>query len=213
MHRMIVSRLAVAAALLGIALSASAADGGWFGGLSLGRSSNRFNTADFSSGIPGVSESTKQSDEAYKFFGGYRYNPNFGIEGGYTDLGRFAYNYSGATSATSTFKTHAWSLAATGTAPLGQGFSLMGKIGLALTQAKDSVSDPGGLLAGVTRPALLGDSSHNRTAFLWGAGAEYAFNSRYSLRAEYEDYGRVGNSSGTGSAKDGLWSVGLKMNF
>lgn len=213
MHCNIVSRLTVVAVLSGLALSASAADGGWYGGLSLGRSTNRFNTADFASGIPGVSESQNQKDEAFKFFGGYQFNPNFGLEGGYTDLGKFSYNYSGATSAASTYKTHAWSLAATGTAPLGQGFSLFGKLGLALTQAKDSISDPGNLLAGVTTPALLGNSSHSRTAVMWGAGAEYAFNSRYSLRAEYEDYGRVGDSNSTGSAKDGLWSMGLKVNF
>ena len=209
----IVSRLAVVGVLSGLALSASAADGGWYGGLSLGRSTNRFNTADFASGIPGVSESTNQKDEAYKFFAGYQFNSNLGLEGGYTDLGKFSYNYSGATSATSTYKTHAWSLAATGTAPLGQGFSLFGKLGLALTRANDSISDPGNLLAGATTPALLGNSSHSRTAVMWGAGAEYAFNSRYSLRAEYEDYGRVGDSNSTGSAKDALWSMGLKVNF
>jgi OmpA-OmpF porin, OOP family len=208
-----VSRLAVAAVLSGLALSASAADGGWYGGLSLGRSTNRFNTADFASGIPGVSESQNQKDEAYKFFAGYQFTPNFGLEGGYTDLGKFSYNYSGTTGASSNYKTHAWSLAATGTAPLGQGLSLFGKLGLALTQASDSISDPGGILAGAPNPALLGNSSYNRTAVMWGAGMEYAFNSRYALRAEYEDYGRVGDASSTGSAKDGLWSMGLKVNF
>ncbi len=213
MHCNIVSRLTVVAVLSGLALSASAADGGWYGGLSLGRSSNRFNTADFASRIPGLSESQNQKDEAYKFFAGYQFNSNFGLEGGYVDLGKFSYNYSGTTSATSTYKTHAWSLAATGTAPLGQGFSLFGKLGLALTHANDSISDPGNLLAGVTTAALLGNSSHNRTAVMWGAGAEYAFNSRYSLRAEYEDYGRVGDSNSTGAAKDGLWSMGLKVSF
>src|SRR5450759_108836 len=109
MQRSIVSRLTVLAVLSGLALSASAADGGWYGGLSLGRSTNRFNTADFASGIPGVSESQNQKDEAFKFFGGYQFNANFGLEGGYTDLGKFSYNYSGATSAASTYKTHAWS--------------------------------------------------------------------------------------------------------
>jgi OOP family OmpA-OmpF porin len=213
MRRNIVSRLTVVAVLSGLALSSSAADGGWYGGLSLGRSTNRFVTGDFASRLPGVNESQKQSDDAYKFFGGYQFNPNFGLEGGYADLGKFSYNYSGATSAISTYKARAWSLAATGTAPLGQGFSLFGKLGLALTRANDSISDPGGLLAGVTTPALLGNSSSNRTAVLWGAGAEYALNARYSLRAEYEDYGRVGDSNSTGSAKDGLWSVGLKVNF
>jgi OOP family OmpA-OmpF porin len=201
------------AVLSALALSASAADSGWFGGLSLGRSSNRFNTADFASRIPGVSESQNKTDTGYKFFAGYQLTPYFGLEGGYTDLGKFSYNYSGATSATSTYKANAWSLAATGTAPLGQGFSLIGKLGFARTQAKDSIGDPGGLLMGVANPALLGNSTSSRTAFLWGGGLEYAFNRMYSLRAEYEDYGRVGDSNSTGSAKDGLWSVGLKVNF
>lgn len=208
-----ITQVAATVALSALALSAAAADGGWYGGLGLGRSSNRFDIGNFSSGVAGVRESQHRNDSGFKVFGGYQFDPYFGVEGGYADLGKFSYDYSGTTSATSHYKVHAWSLAATGTAPLGQGFSMFGKLGVALTHAADSLDDSGGLLAGSSRAALLGSGSHNRTSAMWGAGLEYAFNRTYSLRGEYEDYGWVGDQGNSGRARDAMWSVGLKMKF
>ena len=199
--------------LAGLAVPAVAADTGWFGGLSVGRTRNSFDTSDFSSGLPGVSESQDSGKTGGKFFGGYNFNKYFGLEGAYTDLGTFSYNYSGASSANANFKANAWSLAGVGTVPLGMGFSLFGKLGLARTHATESLNDPGNLLAASTTPALHFNGSDNRTSALWGGGLEYAINPVYSLRAEYEDYGRVGDSSTTGSARDNMWSLGLKVNF
>jgi len=88
----------VALASLGCATGAQAADdNGWYLGAGLGRSSvsnsgNAASNIDSMLGAQGLTSSTSisSSNTAGKLFGGYQFNRNWGLEGAYTDLGKFS---------------------------------------------------------------------------------------------------------------------------
>ena len=61
---------------------------------------------------------TDTNDTAWKVYGGYQFSPTWGLELGYTDLGRNR----GA-------DAEAWSLAATATLPINERWSLLAKLG------------------------------------------------------------------------------------
>jgi OOP family OmpA-OmpF porin len=181
---------------------------GWYGGVSAGRSTNRFESSDFRSGVAGVSESSNEHDTAWKLYGGYKFNPTFGIEGGYTDLGKFNYNYldGAGNAAQQNYKVDGFSLAGTATVPLGQGFSAFGKAGVFMSKASDSAS---GTAVGFNQL----NGSHRVGTPLLGVGLQYDLDKTYALRAEYENFGRVGDQTGSGRANADLLSVGLNVKF
>lgn len=204
----------LASSLTLIAGAACAQD--WYGGASLGQSKNRFSSSDFSFGSPTlVAESKDQTDTGYKLTLGYQFNPNLAVEGSFADLGEFHYTYTGigawaGLDGEGDYTVRAWTLAAVGSLPLTEQFSVFGKIGAAATKAKSSIDH--------NIPAVLAlGGSTSRTNLLWGVGARYDFTKTLGVRAEYEDYGRVGNkldvAGGTGRAKASLFSVGLDVRF
>src|ERR1035437_4209322 len=99
----------------------SLASAQWYAGGSAGRSTTSFHTSDFSLNLPAfISENQDKNKSAYKLFGGYDFNKNWAVEGGYTDLGKPQYNYAvyagpqaGNTGQT-IVKESAWSIAAKG---------------------------------------------------------------------------------------------------
>src|SRR5574343_238518 len=76
--------LAAAIALLPVA---ALADSGLYAGFSIGRSIIE------DAGSAGPGQSIEKNSTAYKLQLGYRINPNLAIEGGYLNLGKFAYDY------------------------------------------------------------------------------------------------------------------------
>jgi len=202
----------LASSLTLIAGAACAQD--WYGGASLGQSKNRFSSSDFSFGSPTlVAESKDQTDTGYKLTLGYQFNPNLAVEGSFADLGKFHYTYTGigawaGQGGEVDYTVRAWTLAAVGSLPLTEQFSVFGKIGAAATKAKLSVDMNAPSLGAVGS----GSEGQSRTSLLWGAGAKYEFTKTLGVRAEYENYGRVGNED-TGRAKASLFSVGLDVRF
>src|ERR1035437_3684757 len=63
---------------------------------------------------------TDTKETSWKLYGGYQFNSTWGLELGYTDLGRFRGS-----------DIDSWSLAGTATLPLGERWSLRGKLGAA----------------------------------------------------------------------------------
>jgi OOP family OmpA-OmpF porin len=97
--------------------------------------------------VTGLSSTTDERDTGYKLQLGYKLNQNFAIEGGYVDLGEFAYNasFTGGT-AKATVKASGWNLVAMGILPLGDTYSLLGRAGMihAKLDATASATGPGG---------------------------------------------------------------------
>ena len=87
------NKLLVALLLTLTAPAAFAIDGIYVTG-SLGRSNVSGLKSSYDSflsgvGVTGLSSTEKNNDTAFKLMAGYQINPNFAVEGGYTDLGKF----------------------------------------------------------------------------------------------------------------------------
>jgi len=125
------------------------------------------------------SAKTDNREDSWKLYGGYQFNPTWGIELGYTDLGQ----YRGG-------DIVSYTLAGTGTMPLNERWSLLGKLG-----------------AAANRPDAPGTS--DRTDVLVGVGVGYSFNRNLGLRLEYEDFGKVSDSGDSSRGRN----LGLSLKY
>lgn len=155
------------------------ADAGWYVGGSYGMT-----TYDLS-GVP-AGVSVDDSDTGFKIFGGFQFNKTWGGELGYVDFGKASVSGLGLSGDAG---ITAFTLAGTGTLPLGQNFSLVGKLGLAMWDTSGS--------------AASGDSG---TDLYFGVGAAYSFNKNLSLVADYEMVDAEDDSVS-------MISVGLRYKF
>jgi OOP family OmpA-OmpF porin len=69
----------------------------YYFGLSAGQSHSQLRQTDTTNSLLGAGngsnlQGNEQQDTAYKIFGGYQFNRNFALEGGYFNLGKFTYN-------------------------------------------------------------------------------------------------------------------------
>lgn len=132
----------------------------------------------------GVGKSDTDSGEnSWKVYGGYQFTPTWGVELGYTDLGK----YRGA-------EVESWSLAGTATLPLADRWSLFGKLGLARNNAE-----------------FVG--AEQKSSTLVGVGVGYTLNQNLGLRLEYEDYGKLANTGVGTSHKGSNLGVSVKYSF
>lgn len=183
--------------------AASAQAGDWYGVASVGQSKLESGTkGDIDSevrSIPvtGLSSSMDDSDTGYKLQLGYSFDKNWAVEGGYVDLGKFDYTarFTGGT-ARAQVKADAWNIAVVGTVPLGNNFSLFGKLGAARIKADFNASaSPGGSTS----------DSESSTKGNWGVGGTYSFSDNIGLRAEWERFNTDSDIN--------LLSVGLVFKF
>ncbi len=203
----------LAAGLLSVAPAAFAMNPNWYVGASVGRSNMKEGAGDVNDalgndGYTALSSSTHDTrDTGYKVFLGYQFNPNFALEGGYANLGEMKFDSTVAAptpgSLSGDIKTRrALFFDAVGTAPLGDNFSLFGKIGVYNAKTDLNASGSAGSVS----------SSGTHTGFHYGAGVGYAINKNLEARLEAEQFHRVG-TSGTGTGNVNLYSVGLEYRF
>jgi len=134
-------------------------------------------------GAGGGVTKTDTNETAWKMYGGYQFNRTWGLELGYTDLGR----YRGS-------DIQALSLAATATMPLNERWSLLGKVGATSNHAE-----------------FAGASNHS--ALLLGIGAGYNLTKSVGFRLEYEDFGRLSSSSVGGDSNGRDLTLSVKYTF
>ena len=143
----------------------------------------------------------------YKLFGGYQFNRNFAVEGGYFDLGRF--NYSLNTTPLGTFssdtRVRGLNLDLVGILPLSDQFSIFGRAGAAYAQSRANFSGTGAL------PLNGSPTSRNDTNLKVGIGMQYAITEALAVRAELERY-RVSDPVRNRGNID-MASIGLVYRF
>ena len=185
---------------------------GMYGGISAGESKSKFDSGATAQSLvgAGVTAGAVNEDErgnAYKAFIGVPLSPNWAVEAGYFDLGRFGFDAatSPAGTVTGTTRIQGLNLDLVGTLPITERWSLLGRVGAAYAETKGSFSGTGE--SGVS--AL--SSSKRDTHYKYGFGTEYAFTPALTMRLEGERY-RVNDAIGQRADVD-LISVGLVYRF
>ncbi|GGC11483.1 hypothetical protein GCM10007205_20800 [Oxalicibacterium flavum] len=177
------------------ALPLSAFAEGAYVGVNAGRANHKVHFDD--------GESAKDNATGYKLYAGYNFNQNFGVEGGYTHLGKYSDSWDDGAgdSGSETIKGRALYVAATGTLPLSEQFSLFGKLGVTQNRVKASIVENGNFAS----------ASKSRTTGLFGVGASFHFSRNLAAVLEYENYGNVKFSDV--KLKANLVSIGLRYAF
>jgi OmpA-OmpF porin, OOP family len=163
------------------------APGASYVGLNAGKS-------DFSLGSGIGNFTSDKRDTVYSIYAGSYFNPNLGLELGYTNLGKI--NRAGGNT-----KAEGANLSLVGKFPVGSSFNLMGKLGTTYGRT-DVTSAPGsGIVPG------------NESGFgvSYGLGAEYTFNPNWSAVLQYDAY----DLKFPGSGRDRVSSAtaGLRYRF
>lgn len=189
---------------------AVADDSGWYGGASIGQSNATIDDAKITSGLLGRGYSTTSitnddRDTGYKIYGGYQFNKNFALEGGYFDLGKFGFTAITVPAGTlnGNIKLRGLNLDAIGILPITEKFSAFGRVGLNYAEATDSFT-------GIV-PLIDSNPSKRDTNYKFGLGLQYAFSESLAMRAEVERY-RIDDAVGNKGDID-LVSVGLLYRF
>jgi len=168
---MAASGLVVSSASFAQAKPPAPADTGFYLGASVGQS-----TSD----CPGGLGSCDDSDTAYRVFGGYQFNRNLAIEGGYAPLGEISGN-------NLTLEANAWDLVGVGIWPLNPQFSIYGKLGFYNAEAK-----------------LSGPISGKKTTtdLTYGLGGQFNLNKNLGFRLEWQRYSGVESPTIAGVSGD-----------
>ena len=210
-HRLSLIALAGFAALCSTSVIAQDAPG-WYAGGNVGSTRANFNNDSINSSLVSKgfvvnSTSTDNRDTGYKLFGGYQLTPNFAVEGGYFDLGRF--NYSSTTTPAGTFsgntRVNGLNLDLVGMLPLSDRFSAFGRVGAAYAQSRANFASTGFV------PANTSDTRRKETHAKFGVGVQYAITEALAVRAELERY-RISDPVRNRANID-MASIGLVYRF
>jgi OOP family OmpA-OmpF porin len=213
------AKLAKASGTLGLAALAAitspyatAEDAGWYVGASGGPTKATIDDARISNSLigGGFQSSTIADDDrstGYKLFGGYQFNPNFSLEGGYFDLGKFGFTATTVPAGTlsGNMKIRGLNLDAVGTVPLSEKFSAFGRIGVNYAETNDTFAGAGAVSVSNPNP------TKRDTNYKFGVGLQYAFTESLALRTEVERY-RINDAVGNKGDIDHL-SIGLVYRF
>ena len=185
---------------------------GLYMGISAGESRAHIDSGRITQGLLGAgfttdSLSEDRRDTGYKAFVGFPLHPNWAIETGYFDLGRFGFtaNTTPAGSLTGTARVRGFNLDLVGNLPITDRWSLLGRVGAAYAQTRDQFSGTGAVTVIDPSP------SKRETNYKYGLGTQYAFTPALTLRLEAERY-RINDAVGHRDNVD-LVSLGLVYRF
>ncbi len=172
----------VAVLLCGLARCIAAADSSadettFYVGGNIGQSKVKLNDAVDSlnsaltaSGFAVTSDTKNDTDTAYRIFGGYKFNNYFALEAGYVDFGKFGLsaNTLPAGSAAADIKANGWTFDALGMLPVGNNFSVLGRLGAIRSEVKESLSASGAV---TFVPGANLNPTATRTTYDLGSGS------------------------------------------
>ena len=189
-------RILLIPVLLFAASSAYCESSGWYAGASLGRSHFQ-ETCD---GIRsrGFIGSCDDVDLGWRVWAGRELTDHLGVELGYVDFG----NVQGTGNFNVDASVHGWTLHGVLSWPVNDELTVFGKAGLIAARVKADTSTGFHARDDDIAPGA-------------GAGVTYRLTDQLNLRAEWEFFGKVGNSSpgGTGEDTMDLMSLGLEYHY
>jgi OOP family OmpA-OmpF porin len=212
----------------GLAASAHAGEPGWylvgFGGESSasGASQNQmdenlvpiFESAGLD--IVSLTSTIDDSDTGFGFAGGYQLNRHFAMEFAYVDLGSLDYQATATVTdgvderdAEVQFgnSAHGPVVSAIGILPIGERFSVFGRVGLSLLNAEGSVRIT---LDGASQRA---SQSSQKTDPMYGLGAEFNVSKNFAIRVTWDRYLDIGTQDIAGEVDADLMTLGVRMGL
>jgi OOP family OmpA-OmpF porin len=191
---------------------ATADDTGWYVGGNVGQTratidDPRINRSLLNGGFTSSTITDDDRSVGGKIFGGYQFNRNFALEGGYFDLGKFGYTADTVPAGTLTgkLKARGLNLDAVGILPITDKFSAFGRFGVNYADVRDSFAGTGAVR--VTNP----NPSKRAANVKFGGGLQYAFTDALAVRGEVERY-RINDAVGNKGDID-MVSIGLVYSF
>lgn len=189
--------------LAGACLSGAAhaqMQGGFFGAGVL--KANTDNAREFAAAT--FADSADKSADGFKVYGGYLWN-QFGIEGGYYDLGTYDVNFGGAKS--DDFSVSAFTIAGVLALRMTNALTFNAKAGLAFTSVDYRCFQACG--------GNFVDTSDSDVAGVFGAGLAWRVTRNFTLRADYESIGNISHSVGLleESFPYTVLSISAQINF
>ncbi len=188
----------------------------WYVGASAGESRASYRGSSQSDqfldlGFDDASTSIDDKDTMYRLHAGYRLHRYFAVEAAYVDLGKFAIRSTVVPAGflDTSVKTRGADLSAVGLLPLGERFTIFGRVGAFAGRTKASYSSGGSvqLVDGVH------GQSKSTTSVVYGLGATYDFTPNLGLRAEWARYDKLGNDLTGGEFNVRAISAGLQWRF
>ena len=179
--------------LAGLTLASGAAlsqsQGYFYGGISAGQAQSQMHedvtAASALGGSATVNSFTREpNSNSYRVFGGYQLNPNFALEAGYFNLGksRFNANTTPAGTLNGEYLVEGLNMDLVGTAPLGDRWSVIGRLGVQYANSKTNL-----LTSGAAAVTDSGPSKREANLKV-GLGLQYEINRGLFLRGEAERY-------------------------
>jgi OOP family OmpA-OmpF porin len=203
--------LASLAALSSTALYAQNS-GQFYGGLSAGQAESkidneRINASLIGAGLTSTGINTNQHEPAYKVFGGYQFNPYFGLEGGYFNLGKFGFESQTLPLGTlnGRFRVDGINLDLVGSLPINDQLSLLARMGVINGRSRDTFTSTGAVVVGNPSPEIT------KRDYKAGLGFAYKFSQSMNLRGEIERY-KINDAVG-GKANIDLATLSLVFPF
>ena len=192
-------KLLAAAALLFTATTASAQLYLYAGA---GGGSLRLKGEDFMIGDGILARRNDTKDVTYQAGLGYRFNQYWAVEVGAADMGDYSIDQIDSVffSVEGRYTVKGFKTAVVGSYPFTERVSIYGKLGLASTKAEFEGTN--GFVGEEKRNSLLG-----------GFGLQYMIWRHLGVRAEYENWGEVGNERNTGRAKLDTWNLQAVFSF
>lgn len=203
--------LASLAALSSTALYAQNT-GHFYGGLSAGQAeskidNDRINASLIGAGVTSTGITTDRHEPAYKVFGGYQFNPYFGMEGGYFNLGKFGFDSQTTPtgSLNGRFRVDGINLDLVGSLPVNDQLSLLARMGVINGRSRDTFTSTGAVAVSNATPEIT------KRDYKAGLGFAYKFSQSMSLRGEIERY-KINDAVG-GKANIDLATLSLVFPF
>lgn len=178
--------------MCGSAYAQGAQDRGWYLGGSIGQSSMDLEDC-------GGVVSCDDKDTAWRILGGYQINRNFAVELGYHQLGEASASFPGGRV---DFEANAIELVGIGALPLANNFAVYAKAGFYWGETKATGSNALGSV----------DEKESNTDLTYGVGAQYNFNPKFGIRAEWQRYANMGGEE-TGESDVDVLSIGVIVRF
>jgi OOP family OmpA-OmpF porin len=154
-------------------LSALPAAAQWYAGAGIGRGNLGVSGTD----LTGLTNATVEDGATvWALNMGYRFHPNFALEAGYYDLGKYDFaGRAGVVNVTGDAKVESYSISLVAIAPLAEHFDIYGRVGYAHSKFKFAASGP-------INSAFAADTQDEAT---YAVGGHWWFNKQVGLYAEW----------------------------